>query len=250
MKKIPLPNTRRRFEVARDDNGVPHVRGATWLDALFGLGYMHATDRPTQLLFSRSVASGHAAEEIAGTPEMFETDGFFRRIGLNLDLDTEVRNLDDRTFSQLTAYCEGVNDGLKDSGRSLPMWATGFQPQPWNQQAVLLIGKLLSFGGLAVGQMQNERLLLELIHAGVNDDALRELFTPRLDDVDFALIRQIKMSNQLSDEALEMITDLPRLAGSNAWAVSPQRALPDARSSRQIPTWRSIACPRFGMRPC
>ncbi|MCA9120472.1 MAG: penicillin acylase family protein [Planctomycetaceae bacterium] len=224
MKKIPLPNTRRRFEVARDDNGVPHVRGATWLDALFGLGYMHATDRPTQLLFSRSVASGHAAEEIAGTPEMFETDGFFRRIGLNLDLDTEVRNLDDRTFSQLTAYCEGVNDGLKDSGRSLPMWATGFQPQPWNQQAVLLIGKLLSFGGLAVGQMQNERLLLELIHAGVNDDALRELFTPRLDDVDFALIRQIKMSNQLSDEALEMITDLPRLAGSNAWAVSPQRS--------------------------
>lgn len=176
MKQIPLPKTRRRFEVARDENGVPHVRAATWLDALFGLGYMHATDRPTQLLFSRSVASGRAAEEISDTPELLETDRFFRKIGLHLDLETEVRRLEDRTFAQLTAYCEGVNDGLEGSGRSLPMRATGFQPRPWNQQSVLLVGKLLSFGGLAVGQMQNERLLIELIHAGVNDEALRELF--------------------------------------------------------------------------
>ncbi|MBI2477671.1 MAG: penicillin acylase family protein [Planctomycetia bacterium] len=224
MKQIPLPKTRRRFEAARDENGVPYVRASTWLDALFGLGYMHATDRPTQLLFSRSVASGRAAEEISDTPELLETDRFFRQIGLNLDLETEVRLLEDRTFAQLTAYCEGVNDGLKGSGRSLPMRATGFQPRPWNQQSVLLIGKLLSFGGLAVGQMQNERLLIELIHAGVNDEALRELFAPRLDNVDFAMIRRIKMANQLSDEALEMITDLPRLAGSNAWAVSPKRS--------------------------
>ena len=32
------------------------------------------------------------------------------------------------------------------------------------------------------------------------------------------------MSNQLSDSALDLLTDLPRLAGSNAWAVSPERS--------------------------
>lgn len=224
MKKIPLPKTRRRFEAARDADGVPHISASTWLDVLFGLGFMHATDRGTQLVFSRSVASGRAAEEISGTPELLETDRFFRRIGLYLDLESEVRLLSDHIFSQLTAYCEGVNAGLKESGRSWPMWATGFQPQPWNQQSVLLIGKLLSFGGLAISQMQNERLLIELIHAGVDDAALQELFSPRLDNVDVELVRKIRMSNQLSDEALELIADLPRLAGSNAWAVSPQRS--------------------------
>lgn len=224
MKPILLPKTRRRFEVARDENGVPHVVATTWLDALFGLGYMHALDRGTQLLFSRCVASGRAAEEITGTPEMLETDRFFRRIGLYLDLESEVRLLDDRIFSQLTAYCEGVNDALLSMPRSWAMWATGFELHPWNQQAVLLIGKLLSFGGLAVSQIQNERLLIELIHAGVNEQALQELFAPRLDNVDFSVIRRIKISNQLSDEALEVITDLPRLAGSNAWAVSPRRS--------------------------
>jgi len=224
MSKIRTKNAQRRFQAHRDTHGVPHIRGATWLDVLYGLGYLHATDRGTQMLFSRVVASGTAAKRIADQPELIETDSFFRRAGLYLNLDREVRLLDDSTFRQLTAYCEGVNDGLKGSGRSLPMWATGFQPRPWDQRAVLLIGNLLSFGGLAISQLENERLLIELIHAGVDDDALRELFDPLLDDVDFDLVRSVKMSNRLSNDALELLTDLPRLAGSNAWAVSPERS--------------------------
>jgi penicillin G amidase len=224
MKPIPIAKTRRQFSVSRDDNGVPHISAATWLDALAGLGYMHALDRGTQMFFSRSVASGRAAEQIANKPELLETDHFFRKIGLHRDLIDEVRSLNDRVFSQLTAYCEGVNDAIKEQGRSWPMWAVNFPLQPWNQQSILLIGKLLSFGGLAVSQMQNERLLIELIHSGVNEQTLRDLFLPRLDQVDFGIIRQIKMANQLSDEALELLTDLPRLAGSNAWAISPGRS--------------------------
>ena len=75
-----------------------------------------------------------------------------------------------------------------------------------------------------VGQQQNERILLDLIHAGVADDKLRELFHPMLDGADFDLLRRVKIASQLSDEALELMTDLPRLAGSNAWAVSPKRS--------------------------
>jgi len=224
MTPIRLTNPRRRIEIYRDTAGVPHVRGKSWLDALYGLGYMHGTDRPTQMHFGRSVALGRAAERIANQPELVETDIFFRRVGLYLRIESEVAALDDHTFTQLTAYCEGVNDGFKAVGRTLPMWAVGFQPRPWNQEAVLLIGNLLAFGGLAVSQMENERLLVELIHAGVSDQGLRELFEPLLDDVDFDLIRQTKMSNKLSDQALELLTDLPRLAGSNAWAVAPSRS--------------------------
>lgn len=224
MSKIRIRNAKRKFTVERDKNGVPHVNAPSWLDALYGLGYVHATDRGTQILFARAVASGRGAEQIADQPELVETDRFFRRVGLHLNLQPEVDALDDKTFGQLTSYCSGVNAGLNASRRSLPMWATGFQPQPWNHLAVLLVGKLLSFGGLAVSQLQNERLLVELIHAGTNEDALKELFSPHLDDVDFELVRQIVMPNQLSNDALELITDLPRLAGSNAWAVGPTRS--------------------------
>ena len=221
MTRVRLKNPRRRISIDRDDHGVPHVTGTTWLDVLYGLGYMHACDRGTQLLFSRAVAAGRSAERISDQPELLETDRFFRRAGLHLNLDEEVRDLEDRCFAQLTAYCEGVNDGIKASGRSLPMWATGFHPDAWDQQAVLLVGKLISFGGLAVTQMQNERLLMELIHAGTDPSALCELMKPLLDNANFESLRQVKMANQLSDEALELITDLPRLAGSNAWAIAP-----------------------------
>jgi len=224
MEPIQPKYARRKFTAHRDGAGVPHVEAASWREAVYALGYMHAVDRPTQVLFSRTIASGRAAEQIADSAELLETDRFFRKAGLYRSLDRETRLLPDNIFNQLTFYCEGVNDGMKQIGRSLPMWATGFQPQPWNQQSVLLVGNLLSFGGLAVSQQQSERLLIELIQSGVDEAKLKDLFGPHVEGVDFELIRQVKMSNQLSDEALELLTDLPRLAGSNAWAVSPQRS--------------------------
>ena len=224
MRKLSLKNCQREITIRRDNAGVPHVRADSWFDALYGLGYMHATDRSTQMLFGRSVARGRAAEEIANQPELLETDRFFRKFGLHLGLDEEVARLDSGTQRALDSYCDGINDGLSEKGRSLPMWATSYEPELWRAQSVLLVGKLLSFGGLAIGQLQNERTVLELIHAGVNDEALRELFAPRLDDVDFAMLRAVKISNQISNDALEVITDLPRLAGSNAWAVAPSRS--------------------------
>lgn len=223
MAAISTSKATRDFTVRRDDTGIPHVRAGSWLEAVYALGYMHALDRGTQLLFARAVASGRAAERISDRPDLRETDHFFRRIGLHRHLDVEVSSLEPRIQDQLQAYCDGVNDGVAAAGRSLPMWATGFHPQEWNPEAVLLVGQLLSFGGLAIGQMQAERLLLELIHAGVNDEGLRDLFAPRLNHVDFNLLRQVKMSNQLSNDALDMMTDLPRLAGSNAWAIRGER---------------------------
>ena len=223
MAAISTNNLKRDFQVSRDDAGVPHVKANSWLDGLYALGYMHAMDRSTQLLFSRAVASGRASERISDRPDLRETDRFFKRIGLHRNLDTEASNLRTDIQDQLLAYCEGINDGVAAAGRSLPMWATGFHPEPWDMKAVLLVGQLLSFGGLAIGQMQSERLLIELIHAGADDQGLRSLYEPRLDAADFEMLRQVKMSNQLSNDALEMMSDLPRLAGSNAWAIRGER---------------------------
>jgi penicillin amidase len=224
MKPLRIKHARRKFDVARDEAGVPHIRASSLQEALYGLGYMHAFDRPTQMLFARTVANGRSAELIADQPGLLEMDRFFRRAGLYLNLEQEVHGLEDEAFAQITAYCEGVNDGMKQAGRSLPMWATGYQPQPWNQQAVMLVGNWLNYGGLVVGQQQNERLIIELAQTGVRPELLRELFEPHLDDADFDLLSRIHISSRLSDEALELITDLPRLAGSNAWVVAPWRS--------------------------
>jgi penicillin amidase len=223
-KMLEFNSRGRNVEVYRDDAGVPHITGERLEDALFGLGYAQGTDRGTQLLFSYSVASGRGAQDIANTPELVETDTFFRRIGLHTGVKEEAATLSPANRLLIDAFCAGVNEGLQSLGRTWPMWATDYNARVWTVESVLMIGNLLSFGGLAVSQMRNERLLIELIHAGVDDDALRELFEPRLADVDFDAIRRVRMSNSLSDEALELLTDLPRLAGSNAWAITPEHS--------------------------
>lgn len=222
--QLPLNSRGRKVELYRDDAGVPHITADCLESAWYGLGFAHATDRATQLLFSYSVACGYGAGDIAATPELVETDSFFRRIGLYRGVEQEAAQLSDDVRQQIESYCAGVNEGLQGRGRTWPMWATNYQPRAWTVESVIMVGNLLALGGLAVSQMRNERLLIELIHAGVDEDALKELFSPRLDGVDFEPIRRIRMSNALSDEALELLTDLPRLAGSNAWAVTPEHS--------------------------
>ena len=54
MSRIRITKARRKIKAQRDEQGVPHIEGTTMLDVLYGLGYMHAADRGTQLLFSRA----------------------------------------------------------------------------------------------------------------------------------------------------------------------------------------------------
>lgn len=224
MERLELKAARVEHTAYRDAAGVPHVETNTWLEALYVLGYLHALDRPTQMHFARTVAAGRSAERIANRPEFVEMDCFLRKSGIHRRLEEEVGMLPHATLEQLETYCRGVNDGLSQIGRTLPMWAVGFTPDEWTPASVLLIGNLLSFAGLAVGEQEAERVMIELIKLGVEDERLRELFQPYLDGVDFESVREVNMASQLSDDALELLADLPRLAGSNAWAVAPERS--------------------------
>ncbi len=178
MDTIKTESARYPFVAHRDEAGVPHVQAENLQQAIYALGYLHGTDRPTQVYFSLAVASGRAAERIAATPELVEMDRFFRRAALFRGFRREILQLPPRVQLLLSHYCDGLNDALVDAGRTLPMWITGFRPQPWSPQSVLLIGNLLSFAGLAIGQQNNERLLVELVQLGIEDRRIRELFAP------------------------------------------------------------------------
>ncbi|MEN1680621.1 MAG: penicillin acylase family protein [Planctomycetota bacterium] len=234
MERLPLTAAREEFTAHRDGAGVPQVQAKDWPTALYALGYLHAVDRPTQIHFARAVACGRAAERIVDKPELLEMDLFLRRAGLYRGLQDEAAALSGEIRGQIEAYCRGVNDGLEELGqstvamvtgpKSLPMWATGYDPDPWDAESVMLIGNLLSFAGLAIGEQEAERQMLEFVQLGIADEHLRELFSPYLDGIDLEPLRDIRMTRRLSDEALELLADLPRLAGSNAWAVSPMRS--------------------------
>ena len=125
-----------------------------------------------------------------------------------------------------------------------------FNAHPWNQQSVLLIGNLLNFGGLAVGQQQNERILLELVQAGVSDDKMRELFQPLIDQADFDLLRQLHIrpaALRRSPGTAERFAAPGRQ--QRLGAVARGSAPRAGRCWPAIRTWKSIACRPSGTRP-
>src|SRR5688572_28822189 len=105
MKRIRTKYAVRPFTAARDEHGVPHITAPSRQDALYGLGFMHAMDRPTQMLFSRAVANGRTAELIADKPAMVDADRFFRKAGLFRNVAREVTQLSSEHLDDMAAYC-------------------------------------------------------------------------------------------------------------------------------------------------
>ena len=66
----------KNVSIRRNTLGMPLIETANFHDALFGLGYVHATDRLSQMVSMRLMAQGRLAE-MAG-PGVLEVDRFMR----------------------------------------------------------------------------------------------------------------------------------------------------------------------------
>ncbi len=167
---------------------------------------------------------GRASQRLADTLPLRTSDVVLRRAGLARGLDDEVARLDPTAHQELAAFAEGINDGFGQFGRSLPMWLCGLRPEPWNVAGVLLMGKLLAYAGLAMGQHRSERILVELVQAGIDPDRWRVFYRPHLDHTDFDLLRRVHVDQRILADHLPPVDPLPKLAGSNAWAVAGNRS--------------------------
>src|SRR5258705_2201501 len=66
-------------DIVRDADAIPHIFASTKLDALFGLGYVHAQDRLWQMEFQRRIGHGRLSE-IFGEATIPQ-DRFLRTVG-------------------------------------------------------------------------------------------------------------------------------------------------------------------------
>jgi hypothetical protein len=82
------------IDIRRDTHGVRHVSASTEPDLYRGLGFCHARDRGLQMLITRVIGRGRAAEILADTDDMLRIDRFFRRLGLADDALAEVDRID------------------------------------------------------------------------------------------------------------------------------------------------------------
>ncbi|MFZ5571322.1 MAG: penicillin acylase family protein [Thermodesulfobacteriota bacterium] len=206
----------------RDENGVCHVQGKDKAEVFGLMGYAHGKDRGMQMILMRILGQGRAAELLDSSDELLRIDTFFRRMNWTGAVARELEKLTADAATVLESYCRGVNRAFSEK----TPWECrlfGFKPEPWRGEDSILISRMIGYLTLAQSQGEMERLLIEMIQAGVDRGRLDELFPGILGGLDIDLVKKIKLQERLvSPESLWNIA-APVMMASNNWVVSGRK---------------------------
>ena len=201
-----------------DDSGIRHVESEDREGLYRGMGFCHGTDRGLQMSVLRLLGQGRASEWLASTDDLLAVDLFFRRMNWSGGADPEpqgpLRRLCD-------AYCEGVNEALKKSPWELQL--LGYRPEAWTYRDILLLSRMVGYVALAQSQADMERLLIEMVQAGVPRDRLEELFPGLLHELDEDLLRKVTLSERVVPPSVLWETGCARLMASNNWVLAGRK---------------------------
>lgn len=218
--------------VRRNPLGMPLIETTTFHDALFALGYVHASDRLSQMVGMRLLAEGRLAE--MNGPGVLEVDRFMRTVNLKRSAEVLYKNASPRMKKFFEVYARGVNAYLFRYQDKLPMdlAESGYRPAYWKPEDSVLVFCLLNFG-LSVN-LQEE--IAALVLAGkVGSDKLAWLLPTYPDEPlpfeEAEKLRGLSLAGQIPglaavDQAANQVAALNMLgvAASNNWAIAPQRS--------------------------
>src|SRR5687768_4481071 len=103
---VKHPGMRLPGQIARDSNGVPHIRAFTDFDLAFLNGWVHAEDRLFQMDENRRTANGTFAELVG--PSALPQDIQLRTLGLSRAAVLSSLEYPPRVMELLNAYAAGV----------------------------------------------------------------------------------------------------------------------------------------------
>lgn len=213
--------------IRRGKGGAPVLEARGHRDLAYGQGWMHAHDRQVQLMLTRLIAQGRLAECLRADAETEKTDAFMRRLGLAFHARQEAADLTGEPLAWLEAYCQGVNRYLDEHVRPLEFLLAGYTPEPWTPADTLLTLKVMSYVGLAQGQQDVEKFLVEALRRGADLDFLKALLSPHLDALEpaaAAAFAELEIAEPFLTRELRALDLLPHIEASNNWVVGPGRS--------------------------
>ena len=234
----PLKGLAQNVSVRRNAMGMPLIESNSFHDALFTLGYVHASDRINQMVTLRLLAQGRLAEMSGAS--MLDADRYMRAVNLKKSADELYKASSPRLKRFFEVYARGVNAYLFRYADKLPgdLAASGYKPEYWKPEDSALMFALLNFSQSA--NLPEEISSLVLAQT-VSSDKLAWL-TPSAPDENLPLAEADKLQGLKLNGQIPGLTELSNasqqlaavnLLGastSNNWAIAPQRS----RSGKSI----------------
>ncbi|TBU93504.1 penicillin acylase family protein [Stutzerimonas kirkiae] len=233
----PLKGLAGNVSVRRNALGMPLIETSSFHDALFALGYVHASDRLSQMVGMRLMAQGRLAEMIG--EGALDIDRFMRAVNLRKDAEVLYRNASPRLQRFFEVYARGVNAYMYRYRDKLPMDldASGYQPEYWKAEDSALIFCLLNFG---LSTNLQEEIAALILAQKVGHQRLAWLLPTYPDEpLPFDEAQKLEFMTAAGVAGLarvdRTVADLSRLsmlgvAASNNWALSGRQT----RSGRPI----------------
>ena len=208
-----------KAKIWRDKNGVAHVEAEMLEDLFWGQGYAQATDRGMQMILMRILGQGRAAELLDGSDETLAMDTFFRRMNWGGNTADQVAALTTESRAWMAAYVEGINARFQEK-TPWEFKLIGCPVEPWQMEDTIMMTRMLGYLTLSQSQAEIERLVVEMIQAGVDTPHLEALFPGLLKDLDLDLLARVKLHERIVPPSQLWNIAVPRMMASNNWVVA------------------------------
>jgi penicillin amidase len=225
-QEVTLKGTTGNVKIQRMPDGFPRIESDEQIDLHYGLGYIHGHDRQMHMWLLKIIGRGRASELLKADEELIELDKFMRWINLSGNIADDVLQLSDETGAVLKAYCRGVNDAVSDSKTPFEFKLTGYKPDRWTPEDVILTMKMMGFVGLSQSQGDAEKFILQMIRNDVPPHKIKELFpniTEEISEDLIKIIKQVKLTRPIIPEAIQWLGRLAGFSASNNWAIGPKK---------------------------
>ena len=208
-----------------DDHGIPHIYAEHEADAVYALGYVHASERLWQMDLLRRAGAGELAALLG--EDMVENDRYLRTLGMREVAVKEAARFEaeapDSLQRVMAAYLAGVNAYIGSGARPLEYRLVGAEPEPFTSRDVYGAAGFMAYS-FAI-HLKTEPVLDWMKHH--LDSARYALLA--VGQTDFTRIPNAGpppsdlTSLTARVERLDALRPVPQWLGSNAWVLSGER---------------------------
>lgn len=228
---MQLPGLREQVTVSRDTFGIPYVEARNKEDLAMAVGYVHATDRLTQMLGMKLVSQGRLSE-MAG-PSVLNLDIYMRTMNLRRVAENLYKNISPENLSFLESYCDGINAYIAQHQDKLPPGPAmaGYTPEAWKPIDSIMIYALVNFA-LSFNLHEEIAMLSVAQELGPENTAWLMPIYPdeplpfdeaaKLKELDLKLAAE-SVSGLAKLQSLLSSVGLSGVAASNNWAIGKDR---------------------------
>lgn len=227
--QLDLPGLQKPVSVFYDAWGVPHIDARNDHDAYLALGYLHAQDRLFQMDMLRRIGAGRLSELYG--QETFETDRFFRSLGISRFARQYAERLEQQSeephVKLIHAYQAGINYYIESGKTPLEYRLLLTRPDYFNAAD---IAHVMGYMAYSFAEAFKTDALMDNIRGNLGERHARDLVPswpdsmPPRSAVDSGVTGLL---DPLLKQIVKAEQQVPagQFLGSNAWTVNGKRSM-------------------------